>query len=1407
MHRKSKLMSKAIALFLCSLVVAPISNYAFLVNSYGSGNEILHENKHSVINLKGIEVKNSETEENITDKLTFIYTDDEDPAGSFEVTTVNGKVPSVGLFKDEITGFSHTYTVTLKENDKYTMKPVHMYIDADYGDESFAYDLNRDEAAIDFHLVTPKGNSTEIIKSDVKVTNSILQIKERNNEIHDNSLRFTLTNSKGESVTYTPGVKTGKNIKPYDDEIAINIYEGESYTLKLEPNSNYTMKDIQFSFKKTDNNSFPQAILIDGSGVLDEINLTKKNTKEEYVREILQIKEGNSAIKDTKFKFTLTDSSGEKITSESGIKTDSGVQLLSDEVSFKMKINESYTLSLEDNEKYEMDDIHFKFLKKEGDKFPWMYLNNGDDVLNDLHLTRKPEGKNICLKDIEIVDKNNKPINDNIDFEVYNMRDKGYKQSVKLIDGKLSGINIIDGVRFKIGPKDVEKYTLAKAGNINTTFNFINILSNGDNNFPVETDFRGEVKKENIEKLVLIKKTDLLGTKPENKKLANVSINIKDVSKNKELIVEDNINFEVLGGGDKQNVSSEKGRLKFNMYPGEKYNIRVVPSEKNNYRMDGMSISLNDKNNIIDGSGNILDSLNIYQGRYILKMRVTHDGYVVKPGYNFQIKGDDGSVQELKNTLGWLTFNGDRDVNYTISMPKNPTYNMEDINFVIKKYKDGYTAVLNDPKYKNDPLFTQIDLERIDGAENPNQDMERVFDPNEDSQGSPCNPNAGNDCIFANKKVTVSGLKTTESKEKEKFALKENIQFRLFNSTRQRFEDNIVSEGGAIKDFDIVKGMRYIILLADSDKYTMENNVYMEIDNNGNPYNFKVNSHIKDIVVHEKNENNQKKEKVGINIGVLYKGKVITEPVEFELASPFETIKVNSNDGRLKTELLEDITYTVKVNNNKYDVVTFPLVIKDKSEYNMGKYPYNHSTCELVENIDLLDKNEVKMYNSSVLCPSGKTKVEGMKFNNLQLAVDYVDLAKYPSLKGKDVLGLDINLKNPFRCEVSKLYGDFTITRKLENGKKVKSVYFIKDGEEKQKLEFTQDGNFAKIKADSMSMYPLVIEFEKGKGVTGSGANSSGSGSSSSSSTTIIKKEENVTTNSVFTRLQKENKVNRIAGENRKQTAVEISKKNYKKADTVIIARADSYADALASAPLAKSMNAPILLSDSNRLDDFIIQDIKRLGASNVVIVGGENSIDKNIEFTLSKIIENGVDRVAGENRYQTAEKIAELVNKNISKSNKAVVASGENWADALCASAFASKNNMPIVLVNNKTSKNEIDKQMKSLGVEKVYIIGGENSINKNIEKKLPKLIERIAGKDRYETSAKIAQYGFKDSKKAFLTSGENFADALVIGPIAGNVDAPILLSNKDESKTALTDNHNGLESLTIVGGKNSLK
>ncbi|WP_192866979.1 cell wall-binding repeat-containing protein, partial [Finegoldia magna] len=48
---------------------------------------------------------------------------------------------------------------------------------------------------------------------------------------------------------------------------------------------------------------------------------------------------------------------------------------------------------------------------------------------------------------------------------------------------------------------------------------------------------------------------------------------------------------------------------------------------------------------------------------------------------------------------------------------------------------------------------------------------------------------------------------------------------------------------------------------------------------------------------------------------------------------------------------------------------------------------------------------------------------------------------------------------------------------------------------------------------------------------------------------------------------------NRISGRNRISTAIEVSKKYYEKANTVIIARSDEYPDSLTASPLAKKLN------------------------------------------------------------------------------------------------------------------------------------------------------------------------------------------------------------------------------------------
>ena len=55
-----------------------------------------------------------------------------------------------------------------------------------------------------------------------------------------------------------------------------------------------------------------------------------------------------------------------------------------------------------------------------------------------------------------------------------------------------------------------------------------------------------------------------------------------------------------------------------------------------------------------------------------------------------------------------------------------------------------------------------------------------------------------------------------------------------------------------------------------------------------------------------------------------------------------------------------------------------------------------------------------------------------------------------------------------------------------------------------------------------------------------------------------------------------------------------------------------------------------------------------------------------------------------------------------------------------------------------------------------------------------------RLAGVDRYRTAVAISQEGWKSSDYAILVRGDDFADALCAGPLAGKYDAPILFTDK---------------------------
>ena len=290
-------------------------------------------------------------------------------------------------------------------------------------------------------------------------------------------------------------------------------------------------------------------------------------------------------------------------------------------------------------------------------------------------------------------------------------------------------------------------------------------------------------------------------------------------------------------------------------------------------------------------------------------------------------------------------------------------------------------------------------------------------------------------------------------------------------------------------------------------------------------------------------------------------------------------------------------------------------------------------------------------------------------------------------------------------------------------------------------------------------------------------------------------------------------KIDRISGNDRYKTSLEISKKAYEKSDRVYLVSGEKFPDALATASLTHDANGPILLVNDKNIDS-ILSEIDRLKAKEVVFVGG-NSISKASKEKINsglKSISNekgykiNTEKLVGEDRYKTATMVAEKTIKKFGNNGIVIIADGRNYPDAISIAPYAAKMGLPIILTNG----NKIDKSAKNLlkkyNLKEAIIVGGENAVGKDIEK-LFKKSNRIAGKDRYETSRKIAENLFEGNKKTFVTSGESFADALSASHYAGMENAPILLTKSkqiDNSTKNYLKNKKG--KIVIIGGEKAI-
>jgi putative cell wall-binding protein len=277
--------------------------------------------------------------------------------------------------------------------------------------------------------------------------------------------------------------------------------------------------------------------------------------------------------------------------------------------------------------------------------------------------------------------------------------------------------------------------------------------------------------------------------------------------------------------------------------------------------------------------------------------------------------------------------------------------------------------------------------------------------------------------------------------------------------------------------------------------------------------------------------------------------------------------------------------------------------------------------------------------------------------------------------------------------------------------------------------------------------------------------------------------------------------VGRLAGADRLGTAQLASRSTFGITETVVIATAADFPDALTAAPLAAALAGPILLVDGagdGAVDDGLRRELARMGVREAVIVGGTAAVSEGVEAALAA---EGLAtrRVAGVDRYATAAAVAAELGAatGTTGADEVVLASGRSFADALSVAPVAAAAGTPILLTEPDRLPPVTAAAVADLGASRTLVVGGAAAVADAMLAEVPDPV-RVAGPDRYATSAAVAALGLERGHRldeVYLATGRDFPDALAAGPVAaaGEWGAPdgglvLLVDGRDPAGSAAT-------------------
>ena len=281
----------------------------------------------------------------------------------------------------------------------------------------------------------------------------------------------------------------------------------------------------------------------------------------------------------------------------------------------------------------------------------------------------------------------------------------------------------------------------------------------------------------------------------------------------------------------------------------------------------------------------------------------------------------------------------------------------------------------------------------------------------------------------------------------------------------------------------------------------------------------------------------------------------------------------------------------------------------------------------------------------------------------------------------------------------------------------------------------------------------------------------------------------------------------RFAGANRYDTAAKIAlDENWDAgAANIVVVNGENFPDGLA----AGALGGRILLVRADSIPAETSAAIAALkcntapvgcatngpGIASLKVVGGTGVVSSAVMEALGVAAGVTPSRLSGADRYATALAVA----KSISATpGNIVMATGENFPDALAAGPFALKLSAPIVLTSGSSLRADVKTYVTAMApAGEVYLIGGTGAIPASVEaeiRSMGKNVTRLAGADREATAVAVSTaIGATGDESAILVNRNGFADALAAAPFAhqGDVDGSIMLVGNDAIPAATAGWH----------------